>query len=62
MQADDELALFKHTIIQGWPSSIKQVLQVAQPYQTFREELIVEDGLILKGTRTAFQPRNMKPY
>ena len=24
-QADDELALLKHTIMQGWPSSIKQV-------------------------------------
>ena len=25
MQADDELALLKHTIMQGWPKSIKQV-------------------------------------
>ena len=25
MQADDELALVKHTIMQGWPRSIKQV-------------------------------------
>ena len=51
MQADDELASLKHTIMQGWPSSIKQVHQVLQPYWTFREKLIVEDGLILKGTR-----------
>ena len=51
MQADDELALLKHTIMQGWPSSIKQLPQVLQPYWTFREELTVEDGLILKGTR-----------
>ena len=50
-QADDELALLKHTIIQGWPSSIKQVPPVLQPYWTCREELTVEDGLILKGTR-----------
>ena len=50
-QADDELALLKHTIMQGWPSSIKQVPPVLQPYWTFREELTVEDGLILKGTR-----------
>ena len=35
------------TRIQGWPSSIKQVPQVLQPYWTFREELTVEDGLIL---------------
>ena len=50
-QADDELALLKHTIMQGWPSSIKQVPPVLQPYWTFREELTVEDGLILKETR-----------
>ena len=30
MQADDELALLKHTIMQGWPSSIKQVPPVLQ--------------------------------
>ena len=50
-QADDELALLKHTIMQGWPSSIKQVTPVLQLYWTFREELTVEDGLLLKGTR-----------
>ena len=51
MQADNELALLKHIIMQGWPKSIKQVLPVLQPFWAFREELTVEDGLILKGTR-----------
>ena len=37
--------------MQGWPSSIKQKPQILQPYWTFRKELTVEDGLILKGTR-----------
>ena len=50
-QADDELALLKHTILQGLPKSIKQVPPELQPFWTFREELTVEDGLILKGTR-----------
>ena len=50
-QSDDELTLLKHTIMQGWTNSIKQVPPVLQPYWTFREELTVEDGLILKGTR-----------
>ena len=50
-QADDELALLKHTIMQGWPKTIKQVPPVLQPFWAFREELTVEDGLILKGTR-----------
>ena len=51
-QADDELAILKHTIMQGWPKNIKQVPPELQPYWTFREELTIEDGLILKGTRT----------
>ena len=51
MQEDDLLALLKHTITQGWPSSIKEVPSQLQPYWTFREELTIEDGLILKGIR-----------
>ena len=51
MQEDDELALLKHTITQGWPSTINEVPNVLQPYWIFRKELTVEDGLILKGTR-----------
>ena len=35
----------------GWPHTIKEVLMVLQPYWTFHEELTIEDGLILKGTR-----------
>ena len=35
--------------MQGWMSSIKQVPLVLQPYWTFREELTVEHGFILKG-------------
>ena len=50
-QEDDELALLKHTITQGWPSTFKEVPSVLQPYWTFREELTIEDGIILKGTR-----------
>ena len=50
-QADDQLAILKHTIMQGWPKNIKQVPPEIQPYWTFREELTIEDGLILKGTR-----------
>ena len=51
MQADDELTLLKHTIMQGCPKSIKQVPPELQPFWTFREELTVGEGLILKGTR-----------
>ena len=51
MQEGDVLALLKYTITQGWPSSIKEVPSELQHYWTYREELTVEDGLLLKGTR-----------
>ena len=50
-QEDDELVLLKYTITQGWPSTIKEVSSILKSYWTFREELIIEDGIILKGTR-----------
>ena len=50
-QADDEFAILKQTIMPGWPKNIKQVPPELQPYWTFREELTIEDDLILKGTR-----------
>ena len=56
----DELALLKHTITQGWPSTIKEVPNVLQPYWTFREELTVEDGLILKSTRIVILTKKLE--
>ena len=35
----------------GWPNNIKEIPPILQPYWTFQEELTIEDGLILKGTR-----------
>ena len=49
-QEEDELCLIKHTIMTGWPSTIREVPTKIQPYWTFREELTVEDGIVLKGT------------
>ena len=50
-QTDDTLAILKYTIQKGWPNTIKELPSEIQPYWTFREELTIEDGLILKGTR-----------
>ena len=50
-QEDDKLALLKHNTTQGWTSNIKEVPSVIQSYWTFTEELTIEDGIILKGTR-----------
>ena len=50
-QEDDELALLKHTITEGWPRNIKEVPTVMQSYWTIRKELTIEDGVTLKETR-----------
>ena len=50
-QADDNLAILKYIIQEGWPKTIKEVPQEIQKYWTFCEELMIEGGLILKGTR-----------
>ena len=55
MQENDELPLLKHTITYGWPSTIREVPGDIQPYWTFREELTVEDGIVLKGTWIVIQ-------
>ena len=57
-QADDELALLKYTIMSGWPSTMKEIPQVLQLYWTFHDELTIEDGLILKGTRIVIPSKN----
>ena len=49
-QEDDELALLKHTIMCGWPSTIREGPSKIQPYCMIREALTVEDGIVLKGT------------
>ena len=48
--ADDALMMLKHIIHHGWPKTVQEVPQEIQKYWTFREELTIEDGLILKGT------------
>ena len=57
IQEDDKLVLSKHTVTQGRLSSIREVSSELQPHWTFREELTIEDGLILKGTRTVVPDR-----
>ena len=51
IQENGELVLLKHIITYGWPSTIREVPPEIQAYWTFREELTIEDGIILKRTQ-----------
>ena len=50
-QMTNLLYWMKYTIMTGWPNNIKEIPLILQPYWMFWEELTIEDGLILMGTR-----------
>ena len=58
---DDELSLLKHVVTTGWPEQIREVPKEIQPYWTFREELTVENGLLLTSTRIII-PKVMRDW
>ena len=55
-QDDDMMALLKHTITFGWTRTVQELPKKLQAYWTFREEMTVEDGLILKATKILIPP------
>ncbi|CAL9687239.1 unnamed protein product [Knipowitschia caucasica] len=50
--ARDQLLQTVSTVIQnGWPNKERQVPPPAQPFFPYRDELVVEDGIVVKGHR-----------
>ena len=55
--ADATMALLRETIANGWPETRSECPETLPPYWTFRDELGVEDGVVLlKGTRIVIPP------
>ena len=54
---DDTLTVVGGYIRQGWPDIKRDVLPIARPYFGFRDELVMEDGIVLKGTRLVIPSR-----
>ena len=48
---DETLQLLSRQVIQGWPDSGKKIVPALQPYWPLRDDISVEDGLILLGSR-----------
>ena len=57
---DVELNRLMETIVAGWPEKRRDVPKQIQPYWPFRDELAVEDGLVVKGPRIVI-PRILTP-
>jgi hypothetical protein len=55
--ADDPvLSKLREVVYQGWPTTREQCPQLLLDYWNFREELTIEDGLILKQERIVMLP------
>ncbi|KAL5020156.1 hypothetical protein ScPMuIL_003048 [Solemya velum] len=56
---DPILALLRDLIVSGWPALYKEVPKVLRPY---RDELSVENRVILKGREQVLIPKSMQHY
>ena len=50
----------RKVIFKGWPDQRKEAPAAVQEYWNYRDELAIEDGLIVKGERNVM-PRSMIP-
>ena len=58
-EADSEMVILKNVIQAGWPDTKEEVPLCIHGYFHFRDELSVQDGLVLKGERLVV-PRSMR--
>ena len=58
---DQVLRTLSETIVTGWPETIKELPTSIRSYLAFRDELFVEDGILLKGTRVII-PESMQSF
>ena len=60
-QKDHTLMSLKQAIVEGWPGNARDLPKPIRCYWSMRDELTVEDNIILRGDRTLI-PESMKPY
>lgn len=58
---DSTLMELKEQIMAGWPRSIKELPNSLRPFWDYRDELAVENGVVLKGSRIII-PATMQSY
>ena len=51
IKTDPTLSLVMRYVLDGWPGNTNECAEAAQPYFTYREELTIMDGLLVKGNR-----------
>ena len=56
---DSHIQNLKHFIITGWPDSKDEISEELKPYWSYRDELALIDGVVLKG-RCIIKPNSLK--
>ncbi len=51
-----DMILLRETIIEGWPENFRDVPRAIKPYYSMRDELTIENDVILKGKRVLIPP------
>lgn len=59
---DPTLQMLSSTIKHGWPNKLHNVHNAVRPYFPFRDELTVEDGIVMKGLKTVIPLCLQKTY
>ena len=60
-ESDEQQELMKY-ILNGWPISGKNLSAKVNPYYAFRDELVIEDGIIVKQQRVVIPKSLQKEY
>ena len=59
---DPELGPLRDIIVHGWLETQKEVPKVLKPYWFYRDELSIDDDIILKGRDQVLIPKSMQPH
>ena len=62
IQESDELQELMKYILNGWPISGKNLSAKVKPYYGFRDEIAIEDGIIVKQQRVVIPKSLQKEY
>ena len=57
---DSETKDLKEIVFTGWPDSLSDAHQCILPYWNFRDEISIDDGILLKGSRIII-PKPIRP-
>lgn len=55
-ECDSEYQQLKQLIMKGWPETCDKLTDVMRTYVTFRDELSIHDGIVLKGDKVVIPP------